>query len=94
MIDAFREELGDEAIGDAPQVMAGEDFSRYGLEGIPAVIYWVGGPSADTLERAAAGEIPAPSLHRPDFAPDPRPSLRTAVRAHVAAYLEIAGGLQ
>ncbi len=88
---ALRVRLGAERVLEQDPVMAGEDFSRYGLAGVPAFIFWVG--AVEPERHRAAGETGAalPSLHSPLFAPEREPTLRTAVLAEVAAVLELLG---
>ncbi|HEX4910223.1 MAG TPA: amidohydrolase, partial [Permianibacter sp.] len=72
-------------------VMAGEDFSLYGQteDKIPSTIFWVGGVDPAVYAQAQKGEVNLPALHSPEFAPLPEPTLRTGVKALVAAALNL-----
>jgi hippurate hydrolase len=83
--------LGAERVRRVDPVMAGEDFSRYGLAGVPATLFWVGAVEPGRYEEARGGGAPLPSLHSPLFAPDREPTLRAATLAQTAAALELFG---
>jgi hippurate hydrolase len=69
--------------------MIGEDFSEYGRAGVPAVLLWVGAVEPRRFAQAREAGTPLPSLHSAQFAPDREATLRTAIRAQVAALLEL-----
>lgn len=80
----FAATFGTDQVIDAPPVMAGEDFSRYALDGeIPSCLFWLGTVSADLLARVERGEATLPSLHNSHFAPDADPAIETGVEALV-----------
>ena len=83
--------LGQDRVVETQPVMGGEDFSEFSRAGVPAVILWVGAVPAEEYRKAAAEGRTLPSLHSPLFAPDPGPTLRTAVSTEVAAALELLG---
>jgi len=87
----FSKALGAENVLATEPVMAGEDFSLYGqtADKIPSLIFWVGGVNPTTFVKAQRGEMELPALHSPDFAPLPEPTLRTGVKALVAATLDL-----
>ena len=85
----FRRVFGDDRVVPSEQSMGGEDFSRYGLAGVPIFMFRVGTVDAKRLagfERI--GQEP-PSLHSPLFYPDPEPTLATGVAAMAAAALDL-----
>ena len=86
---AFRRELGDENVTDAEPSMGGEDFSRYGLEGVPIMMYRLGAVNAERLAELTADGGAPPSLHSPFFYPDPQPAITTGCRTMIAAALDI-----
>jgi hippurate hydrolase len=88
---AFLPLLGEERVLEQDPVMAGEDFSRYGLAGVPAMLFWIGAVERERWEAARQGGDPLPSLHSPLFAPDREPTLRAAVLAQTGAALELLG---
>lgn len=94
VVAALRRAAGPEQVLPGSLTMGGEDFSLYGLEGVPACMFRLGTvPQARLDELAARGES-APSLHSPRYAPDPEGSLRTAISCLVAVVEELlpAGG--
>lgn len=72
--------------------MGGEDFAYYRLGGqIPSCFFRVGAVNQAQFKQARARGEQLPSLHSSRFAPDPEPTLRTALRAMCAAALELLG---
>jgi metal-dependent amidase/aminoacylase/carboxypeptidase family protein len=85
----LRRTLGDANVVDMPPQMASEDFSEYGLAGVPAVQWSLGaGDPAKLQELAAAGKQP-PSLHSSLFAPDRDPTIATGVESEVAVLMDL-----
>lgn len=88
---ALRRTFGDGNVIDLPPQMASEDFSEFGLAGVPAVQWSLGaGDPAKLKELAAAGQQP-PSLHSSLFAPDRDPTIATGVEAEVAVLMDLLG---
>jgi hippurate hydrolase len=92
--------LGSENVVELPTAMASEDFSQYGLPGryhyygepIPYCVWVFGGHSRERYNAAPGDSLMAkipylPSNHQPNFAPDPKPTLRTGVSALTSAAL-------
>lgn len=86
---AFVAILGEDALIDDKPSMGGEDFSRYGLAGVPILMYRLGTVRQARLDRYAEMGIPAPSLHSAVYYPDFDESIRTGVRSMVAASLSV-----
>ena len=85
----FRKSIGDANVLDMEPVMGGEDFSEYGLAGVPIVMFRLGAVSQKRLDRyKQLGQTP-PSLHSPTFYPDADEALPTGVTAFVSAALEL-----
>jgi len=85
----FIETLGeDRVIIDEPS-MGGEDFSRYGKEGVPIVLYRVGSVEKARLDRFASMRLPPPSLHSSTYYPDIDLTLETGIKTLVAAALDL-----
>lgn len=85
----FRRILGEERVVPSEPSMGGEDFSRYGLAGVPIFMFRVGSVEAKRLagyERI--GQEP-PSLHSAVYYPDAEPTLETGVAAMASAALEL-----
>jgi hippurate hydrolase len=88
----FKEVLGEDKVHERPPVMGGEDFSRYGREGIPVFMYWLGTlPPERIADAAKEGGKPLPSLHSDVYYPIPEPSLRTGVKTMSLAVLNLMG---
>ncbi len=88
----FQEVLGAEKVHERPPVMGGEDFSRYGREGVPIFMYWLGTmPPERIAEAAKEGGKPLPSLHSDVYYPIPEPSIRTGVKTMSLAVLNLVG---
>ncbi len=85
----FEETLGADNVGTSEPSMGGEDFSQYGLAGVPILMYGLGSVNQDRLDRYKAMEIPPPSLHSGVYYPDFEPTIRTGVKTMVAATLDL-----
>jgi hippurate hydrolase len=88
----FKEILGAENVQERPVTMGGEDFSRYGREGIPIFMYSLGTfPPERIAEAKKEGGRPIPSLHSDLYYPVPEPSIRTGVLTMTSAVLNLVG---
>lgn len=85
----FESLLGNENVGSAEPSMGGEDFSQYGLAGVPILMYALGTVDQARLDRYESLGVPPPSLHSALYYPDFEPSIRTGVKTMVAATLEL-----
>ncbi|WP_233199144.1 MULTISPECIES: M20 family metallopeptidase [Pirellulaceae] len=89
IVKHFNHAFGDEKIVPIDPSMGGEDFSRYGLAGVPIFMYRLGSVDAKRLDRyQQLGQDP-PSLHSPLYYPDAEQCLETGVSATVIALLEL-----
>jgi hippurate hydrolase len=87
----LKKTLGDGNVVEVPPQMASEDFSEYGLAGVPAVQWSLGAWDPAKLKALeAAGKAP-PSLHSSLFAPDLDPTIATGVESEVAVLLDLLG---
>lgn len=89
VVAAIGAELGAEKLLHAERSMGGEDFSRYGLAGVPTCLFRLGAVDPQRLDEFARRGMPPPSLHSAEFYPEPREALRTGVRASVAALVDL-----
>lgn len=91
LVAVFKSALGADKVLATEPVMAGEDFAMYGQTEakIPSLIFWVGGVDPVKYHQAQTGGAALPPLHSPEFAPLPEPTLRTGVKALVAAALDL-----
>ncbi len=88
----FRELLGADKVHEQGPIMGGEDFGRYGLEGVPIFFYFLGTIDPERVAAAAKpGGTPLPSLHSDLYHPVPRPTIRAGVLTMSAAVLNLVG---
>jgi hippurate hydrolase len=81
---AIQKQLGDENVAEAKPSMGGEDFSQYGLAGVPICMFRLGTVDQARLDAfKEKGESP-PSLHSAQYYPNAEASLRVGVPAMVA----------
>jgi hippurate hydrolase len=91
-IAVFKELLGPDNVQERPVTMGGEDFSRYGREGIPIFMYSLGTfPPERIAEAKKEGGRPIPSLHSDLYYPVPEPSIKTGVLTMTTAVLNLVG---
>jgi hippurate hydrolase len=86
---AIRRVLGGGSVEPAEQSMGAEDFSRYGVAGVPILMYRLGTVAAPRLEAARQRGEPLPALHSAEFHPDAEPTLETGVVALGTAAVEL-----
>jgi hippurate hydrolase len=86
---ALKKGLGEAAVVEMPAKMTSEDFSEYGLAGVPSALLHIGAVSASKLAAARESGIPVPAPHSPEWAPEREPTLKGAIRAEVTALLEL-----
>jgi amidohydrolase len=85
LVPVFAGAIGADNVQKADQSLGGEDFSEFGLAGVPVFQFRLGSVATDRLKQfKTAGEEP-PSLHSPFYYPDPEPTLRTGLTALIAA---------
>ena len=85
----FRQVLGIENVSDAEPSMGGEDFSRYGKQGVPILMFRLGAVDASRLARFQQLGATPPSLHSPLFYPDAEDTLATGILVMASAALEL-----
>ncbi len=89
IVPVFQSLLGDECVVQSEQSMGGEDFSRYGLAGVPIFMFRLGSVEEQRLAGyKRIGQSP-PSLHSPVYYPDAEPTLTTGIAAMASAALEL-----
>jgi hippurate hydrolase len=92
VVGVFREILGDENVRERPPIMGGEDFGRYGREGVPIFLYFLGTVSKEKHDESQKpGATALPGMHTDSYAPVPEASTRHGVRTMTAAVLELLG---
>jgi amidohydrolase len=89
---AFRGFLGEANVIERAPIMGGEDFGRFGREGVPICMYFLGTISPEKYAAAQKPGAPLlPSMHADSYVPLPEPSLKTGVKTLSAAVLELVG---
>jgi amidohydrolase len=90
--DLFKQLLGPQRVHDVGPIMGGEDFGRYGREGVPIFFFFLGTMDPKRVADAKKPDgIPLPSLHSDIYFPIPEPSIRTGVLTLSAAVLNVMG---
>ena len=89
VVGGFVTELGKDHVVPADRVMGAEDFGEYATGGVPIFMFRLGTIPAAQLEECRKAGTPPPSLHSSKYFPDPEPTLRTGLRASVAAIQEL-----
>ena len=87
--NVFRATLGADNVNLQEPLMGGEDFSRYGREGIPSFFFFLGTLPPERIEAMAHGKAAPISLHSDLYFPEPGPSIRTGVLAMSMAALDL-----
>ena len=89
VLSFISKEIGDENVSEISAVMGGEDFARYGRQDpkIPSLLFWLGGTSKEDWKKYQNNEIEMVSIHSPFFAPDPKPTITTGIKAMSASAL-------
>jgi hippurate hydrolase len=86
----LREVLGADNVLERPPIMGGEDFSRYGKEGVPIFLYFLGTmPPQRVADSKRPGGPQLPSLHSDVYFPIVEPSIKTGVLTMTAAVLNL-----
>jgi amidohydrolase len=85
----FRKAIGEANLVPTEPVMGGEDFSRYGREGVPIHMFRLGSVEKRRLDRwKELGQSP-PSLHSPLYYPDFDLTLITGVDVMATSAIEL-----
>jgi len=85
----FRDLLGTDKVHETGPVMGGEDFGRYGREGVPIFMYFIGTMPPERVLAASKGGPPLPSLHSDLYYPVPEPSIRIGVLTMSSAVINL-----
>src|SRR5262249_29545606 len=86
----FKRMLGDDKVQIIGPIMGGEDFSRYGREGIPIFFYFMGTTDpARVAESRKPGGRPLAAMHSDAYYPEIEPSIRTGITTMSSAVLNL-----
>lgn len=89
LVPVFQQTLGTERLIPVPPVMGGEDFSQFGLAGIPIAMFHLGTQPAERIAEFHREGKTLPSLHSPFFFPEPNATIQTGDRTLIASALEL-----
>lgn len=89
VVKVFRRVLGEDYVVQSDPSMGGEDFSQYGLAGVPIFMYRLGAVDKQRLAGYKRFNQQPPSLHSPVFYPDADDALRTGVITMVSAVVDL-----
>ncbi len=89
LVPVFERVLGKENVVEVEPVMGGEDFSHYGLAGVPIFLFRLGSVEAERLATYTRRGSSPPSLHSAVYYPDAGKALATGVVAMSSAALEL-----
>ena len=89
LVGALKTSLGEQHVVEMPAKMTSEDFAQYGAAGVPSALLHIGAVNPGKLEESRRSGIPVPAPHSPEWAPDYEPTIKGAIRAEVAALLEL-----
>lgn len=89
VVPTFRRVLGEENVVLVEPSMGGEDFSQYGLAGVPIFMFRLGSVKADRLAEMKKAGKPPVSLHSPFYYPDAPETIETGVTAMSAAVIDL-----
>jgi amidohydrolase len=89
VVPTFRRVLGEDNVIPVEPSMGGEDFSQYGLAGVPIFMFRLGSVNADRLQEMKKDGKTPPSLHSPFYYPDARETITTGVTAMSAAVIDL-----
>jgi hippurate hydrolase len=89
LVPVFNRALGEENVVAVDQSMGGEDFSQYGLAGVPIFMFRLGSIAPQRIEDSSRAKKSLPSLHSAEYFPTPEPTIATGVTAMSAAVLDL-----
>ncbi len=89
-VSGISEMIGESNVERDQPSLAGEEFATYRTDSPESKLFyfWVGSTDPKVLAASEAGEIKAPALHTPVYAPDADVSIKTAVKALVGIALK------
>ena len=91
LVATLKRGLGAASVVEMPALMTSEDFSQYGLAGVPAVLLHIGAVDPAALKTSAETGAPLPGPHSPQWAPDLEPTLKALVTAETLMLMDLLG---
>ncbi len=89
LVPVFTRALGEDNVLPVDQSMGGEDFSQYGLAGVPSFMFRLGSIAPLRIDEFSRAKKSLPSLHSAEYFPTPEPTIATGVTAMSAALLDL-----
>jgi hippurate hydrolase len=89
LVPVWKELLGEDNVVEKEPTMGGEDFSFYGKEGVPILMFRLGSVNAKRLAGLTRGGMDPPSLHSAIYYPDADEAIEVGVPAMAAAVMEL-----
>jgi amidohydrolase len=89
--ELFRGVLGADKVLERGPILGGEDFSRYGREGVPSFFYFLGTAAPERVAAAHKAGEALPYLHSELYYPISEPTIRTGVLTMSMAALNLLG---
>jgi hippurate hydrolase len=86
----FKEIIGEKNVQLSGPIMGGEDFSRYGREGVPIFFYFMGTSDPQRVaESRKPGGTALAAMHSDTYYPEIEPSIRTGITTMSCAVLNL-----
>jgi hippurate hydrolase len=89
VVPALEQTLGKDNVVPSQPAMGGEDYSRYGLAGVPIFMFRLGTVEPKRLAGLTRGGMEPPSLHSATYYPDAELALATGINAMCSAVLDL-----
>jgi hippurate hydrolase len=89
LVPVWQTTFGTDKVLTSEPTMGGEDFSRYGIAGVPICMFRLGAIEPTRLAGLTRGGMLPPSLHSSKFYPDAEEAISTGVTAMSVAALDL-----
>lgn len=89
MREVFSSAIGKENVIEQEPVMGGEDFSHFGRNGVPSLMYFLGTVEQRRLDRYKELGVSAPSLHSAEYYPEIEKSIEIGVTTMASGALQL-----
>ena len=89
VVKVLRAAIGESNVVEIPAKMVSEDFSEFGLAGVPSVMFYAGAMDPAKVDAAQKSGAILPGLHSSLWAPDYQPTLKTAIKAETAVLVSL-----
>lgn len=89
IVPVFEKVLGEDKVVPAEPVMGGEDFSQFGLAGVPIFMYRLGSVHQARFDEMAKRGVKPPSLHSPLYYPNAKEALEVGIVTMTSSVMEL-----